>query len=139
MRTIVGVLIVAALACGSGCAKTDWIDRTLVTVDVTGVWTGTVSGGLGGGEIRLELQQNGPNVTGHIQAEGRQASFGTASGPIEGRVSGDTFTFKDTRGGLTAELIVKGDEMRGTASASTQYKVELRRVDPVAQQGSPPR
>jgi len=26
------------LALGSGCAKSDWIGRTLVTVDVTGTW-----------------------------------------------------------------------------------------------------
>jgi hypothetical protein len=36
MKTIVGMLIGATLAVGSGCARSDWIDRTLVTVDVTG-------------------------------------------------------------------------------------------------------
>jgi hypothetical protein len=37
MKAIVGALIaVATLVVGSGCAKQDWIDRTLVTVDVTG-------------------------------------------------------------------------------------------------------
>jgi hypothetical protein len=30
------MLIGATLAVGSGCARSDWIDRTLVTVDVTG-------------------------------------------------------------------------------------------------------
>jgi hypothetical protein len=34
------MLTLAALAFGSGCAKTDWIGRTLVTVDVTGSWYG---------------------------------------------------------------------------------------------------
>jgi hypothetical protein len=36
MKAIVGLLVVVALVFGSGCAKQDWIDRTLVTVDVTG-------------------------------------------------------------------------------------------------------
>ena len=38
MKAIVGVLIAATLAVGFGCARSDWIDRTLVTVDVTGIW-----------------------------------------------------------------------------------------------------
>ena len=33
MKAIGGRLVAAVLAVGSGCAKTDWIDRTLVTVD----------------------------------------------------------------------------------------------------------
>ena len=33
-------LVATALVLGSGCVKQDWIDRTLVTVDVTGNWHG---------------------------------------------------------------------------------------------------
>jgi hypothetical protein len=40
MKAILGLLVAAVLAVGSGCAKTDWIDRTLVTTDLTGIWTG---------------------------------------------------------------------------------------------------
>jgi hypothetical protein len=36
MKPIVCLLIAATLLFGYGCAKTDCIDRTLVTVDVTG-------------------------------------------------------------------------------------------------------
>ena len=64
MRTVTRVLIAAALAFGLGCASTDWIDRTLVTVDVTGVWEGSWSTGQGTGDVRLTLQQRGPKVTG---------------------------------------------------------------------------
>ena len=32
------VVIGVALVLASGCAQQDWIDRTLVTVDVTGIW-----------------------------------------------------------------------------------------------------
>jgi len=38
VRTATWMLTLAALAFGSGCAKTDWIGRTLVTLDVTGSW-----------------------------------------------------------------------------------------------------
>ena len=31
------LLVVSALALGSGCARPDWIQSTRVTVDVTGV------------------------------------------------------------------------------------------------------
>ena len=41
MNNIVWILIAATLAIGSGCARPDWIESTLVTVDLTGVWQGT--------------------------------------------------------------------------------------------------
>jgi hypothetical protein len=88
MKIVAGALVAAALAIGSGCANTDWIERTLVTVDVTGVWDGTV---------RLELQQQGPNVTGYFRAPLRLANWEVISGPIEGSVAGDVFRFKDAR------------------------------------------
>jgi hypothetical protein len=37
------VLIIAAMVFGSSCAKPDWIQQTLVTVDVTGMWVGSNS------------------------------------------------------------------------------------------------
>jgi hypothetical protein len=36
MKFIVCLSIASTLAVSCGCAKTDWIDRRLVTVDVTG-------------------------------------------------------------------------------------------------------
>ena len=44
MKTIAWGILVAALACVSGCARPDWIEQTLVTVDVTGTWEGFVAG-----------------------------------------------------------------------------------------------
>ena len=41
MKTLIGLLVATTLAIGSGCVKQDWIDRTLVTVDVTGTWVGS--------------------------------------------------------------------------------------------------
>ena len=68
-RTIARVLIIAALAFGSGCAQTDWIGRTLVTVDVTGSWHGRATGVGGGfliGDFFLELDQQGSTVKGTL-------------------------------------------------------------------------
>jgi hypothetical protein len=72
MKAIVGLLAVVALVFGSGCAtKQDWIDRTLVTEDVTGTWYGTVgspSGGFAGSfELWLDLEQNGQKVKGSVR------------------------------------------------------------------------
>ena len=36
MNTIARVILVPVLTFGASCAKSDWIQRTLVTVDVTG-------------------------------------------------------------------------------------------------------
>jgi len=49
MNTICRLILVAVLALGSGCAKPDWIDQTLMTVDVTGTWRDS------GGTIDLTL------------------------------------------------------------------------------------
>ena len=62
----------AALAIGSGCiTRPDWIEQTLVTVDVTGIWQGTSFGGPGAyppEELRLDLPQEGPKVKGSLRA-----------------------------------------------------------------------
>ena len=60
MNTICRLILVAVLALGSGCAKPDWIDQTLMTVDVTGTWRDS------GGTIDLTLEQQGSKVTGSM-------------------------------------------------------------------------
>ena len=115
MRAALGI-IAAAFVFATGCAKSDWIDRTLVTVDVTGVWQGTMT--VGGGSYvvmscELTLQQVGPKVTGRLSHVNP-----AYAGPIEGTVNGDTFRFRTSRGG-TGELQVNGDEMTGTGSGAT--------------------
>ena len=63
MKTPVGMLIAATLVVGFGCAKQDWIDRTLVTVDVTGTWSGCLHGvGTGSRELLLDLEQKGSKL-----------------------------------------------------------------------------
>ena len=145
MRTIAGLLLATVLTMSAGCAKTDWIDRTLVTVDVTGVWEGSV-GGIGGtgssyGVFQFELEQQGSTVKGLTRGYSRGVGCqGTDVGPIEGTVAGDVFRFRDSRGCIEGELTVSGDEMDGKASTFAGSRpFSLRRVDPSSRPASPPR
>jgi len=66
MRAMAGLLLTTLLTMSAACAqREDWIDRTLVTVDVTGAWQGTFtrSGGGPSGEVIFILQQQGAKVT----------------------------------------------------------------------------
>ena len=107
--TALAVALALGLLGGSGCAqKTDWVQGTLVTVDVTGLWKGrmtTVPGGLGG-ELEMTLAQRGAKVTGNGRL--RTQTIG-----VEGTVRGDVFTFSDGSGRLRAQATVTGDEMSG--------------------------
>ena len=141
MRIVTRVLIATALAFGLGCGQTDWIDRTLVTVDVTGAWFGE-----GGGLIVwLELEQEGSKVKGSIRMQGGGAgrvggSRGEDRGPVEGAVAGDVFTFKESNGPLEGELTVSGDEMTGRVSTTFGSRpISLRRVQSPSRPGPPPR
>jgi len=142
MKIIAGVLIAAVLAFGSGCARSDWIERTLVTVDVTGVWQGSMSSWDGqpaiNEEVSLELKQQGPNVTGHFQGR-RPVGFWRQSGPIEGSVAGDVFRFNETSGSITGELTVSGDERsdNGLRQAARHHCATSRFI--AARPGSPTR
>lgn len=151
MKTI-GAILAAALAVGSSCAtRPDWIERTLVTVDVTGVWHGSL---LGPGpsavnDFWLDLRQDGPKAKGSMRAQGPAYLFGipgATSGPIEGAIAGDVFSFKRTDGAMAGDLTVSGDEMTGLVSMQTnpgalsiKYQILLRRVGSSPRPDSPPR
>jgi hypothetical protein len=148
MKLIPGLLIAAAMAVASGCAKTDWIDRTLVTETVTGVWAGSMVSPDGqpaiNQQVRLELQQQGGRVIGAIQSFGGGFSgrgLQSGSTPIEGSVAGDMFRFQDSRRMLIGELTVSGDEMsgQGTVGGSRPVTLSLRRVDASPPETSPTR
>jgi len=109
-------VIAAAFVFASGCAQKDWIDRTLVTVDVTGVWEGTLKGGIADRRITLTLVQSGSKVTGQLATTPAAGTPGPVEGPVDGTVTGDIFRFQDTRGRLKAELQVNADEMTGSMS-----------------------
>jgi hypothetical protein len=137
MKTITGVLIVAALIFGSGCARSDWIERTLVTVDVTGTWYGSVggAGGPGGVSVWFELEQQGSTVKGSMKSD--IATYGASTQQIDGTVAGDVFRFRQRNGNVVGEVTVSGDEMTGQGSfAGSSRSLSLRRVDPSSR---PPR
>ena len=126
MKRLTGLLIATTLVIGSGCAKEDWIDRTLVTVDVTGSWNGSMGGmGTAGGkppDFLFELEQQGSTVKGvlRLPAGGSSQSvsygFRINRGPLTGTVAGDVFRFRLTNGSVEGELTVSGDEMSGQVS-----------------------
>jgi hypothetical protein len=102
----------------TGCARPDWIEQTLVTVDVTGEWRGNWASSApgvfaGNRPVFLTLRQSGPKVTGEITI-GSQSDGPV--GPIEGTIRGDIFGFHDLRNRLTGQLQVNGDEMTGPGS-----------------------
>jgi hypothetical protein len=87
--------VVTALVLG-GCAQTDWIDRTLVTVDVTGVWEGRLIATTSASrDVVLVLQQQGGKVTGEIRNLSTGSVTSAGSAPIEGTVNGDTLSLHD--------------------------------------------
>jgi hypothetical protein len=123
MKLIGWLLAAAALAVGSGCARPDWIEQTLVTVDVSGVWRGTVEGDVWVvPTLVFTLEQRGAKVTGNLSV----TSFQWESGPIEGTVSGDIFRFRTMRGQVSGELKVEGDEMTGPGSGVIGGQVAFR-------------
>ena len=141
VRTFARLLLVLAIASTIGCAQKDWIDRTLVTVDVTGTWQGTHQGT--GMVVEFELKQEGSTVKGFMRmiAGSSQNVAGVRDGPIVGTVAGDVFRFEQPTGRAEGELrVVSEDEMEGRASI--QFGVSrliLRRVrPPLSQEGSPP-
>ena len=117
-----------------GCAKTDWIDRTLVTVDVTGTWDGRTEApgaGLTISDMYLDLAQQGSTLRGTLRMRGTGTA--PAPEPIDGTVAGDVFRFKTPRGTLEAELTVCGDEMSGTAQTlGGRRTISFRRAEPAA-------
>ena len=122
MRAI-WALLATALVLGS-CAQKDWIDQTLVTVDVTGIWEGDIHSatGPGGGGLALTLQQKGAKVVGTSRLP---ATGGQNNGTGEGTVSGDTLRFHDERRAFTGELQVNGDDMMGPGTLQNWGRITI--------------
>src|SRR5262245_15259945 len=120
------LMLVAAIL-SSGCTKPDWIQSTLVTADVTGVWVGNIGRGGWSSEARLELEQQGSKVTGNLRWLPPYPPWNLVDGPVEGTVSGDLFTFKQANGVLVGETTVNGDEMR--ANLTGRLQILFQRVN----------
>ncbi len=119
--------LLALLILVSGCARPDWIQRTLVTVDVTGTWEGAATR-TSHGAFHLSLEQQGSQVKGLIRNFG--GGCANVTGPIEGTVAGDVFRFKQANAPITGQMTVNGDEMSGAGSAACgNFQLTLRRVN----------
>jgi hypothetical protein len=81
------MLTAAALAIGSGCARSDWIERTLVTVDVTGTWEGSAPTVAGQSWLRLILEQHGARVTGSVESSRGAPQGGSIARRAGGHIS----------------------------------------------------
>jgi len=121
------LLVAAALSLASGCAKRDWIDRTLVTGDVTGTWQTDDA------RLQLNLKQQGARAMGLML---RLGAFGLnrVSGGIEGTVAGDVFRWKQTSGvsmNCEGEMTVSEDAMRGVVYCNQlgRQLIDLKRVN----------
>jgi hypothetical protein len=127
--------LIALLIVVSGCARPDWIQRTLVTVDVTGTWEGAAAR-TQHGAFQLSLQQQGSQVKGLIRNFG--GGCANVAGPIEGTVAGDVFSFKQANAPITGQMTVSGDEMSGGGSALCgHFQLTLRRVNTPSSPTSP--
>src|SRR5262249_45541646 len=130
-RVLLGVSLVLLV----GCAQKDWIDRTLVTENVTGAWTGLLGSSGCSRDLRLDLQQEGSKVTGVGMISVSNDRF-----PIQGRVAGDVFTFQLWRGPRIGELTVSGGDMNGRMLwGCGNTPVLLHRVDSASRTETPPR
>src|SRR5215471_488346 len=71
-RITTRLALALSLAVCLGCAKMPWVDRTVITENVNGVWLGFMARPNGepmvNGQVRLELQQRASKVTGSVYA-----------------------------------------------------------------------
>jgi hypothetical protein len=111
---ILGLVIVVLAGCASSGPQT-----SMPPADVNGTWTGSLTGGAS--TYTLVLKQTGTRVTGTL------SGAGTADGPIEGIVDGNTIKIREAGGpSETPALMVKGDQITGFVRGTT---LTLRRVN----------
>ena len=110
---LLGLLIVVF----AGCASSEKM-AAMPPADVNGTWTGSLA--RGAATYTVVLKQTGTNVTGTL------SGAGTADGPIEGVVEGNSIRVREESGyGSTPTLFVKGDQITGIVRGTT---LTLQRV-----------
>ena len=118
---VVGALVIAI----TGCATTA-PSMAPPSVDVRGKWTGKWvfdHPGAGGGDVTLELQQTGADVSGNATVV--STTTNPRSSYFEGVVTGNSLILKPPYASGT--LTVQGDEMTGVVSGIMPATVTLRR------------
>ena len=120
-KAVVPLLGVVALMLVAGCTgRKDTAPSAAVPppVNVAGTWTGEM--GVGGAPVTMMLQQSGTDVKGDLRVAGRA----DVSGPIEGRVEGNTIKLSSS-GGTAPTLNVQGDRITGYVRGAN---LDLRRA-----------
>ena len=118
------VVLGAVLVLASGCAsKSDTAARSSAstTSDVSGTWQGYAGVGARSASVTLNLRQEGPGLSGNLAVGGRP----DLSGPVTGRVEGDTLRLRLGSGAVGPEVRVQGDTMTGMVGGEP---LSVRRV-----------
>ena len=126
---ILGKLVIAGLMVAiSGCAGTTGTSSAPSappSINATGKWTGTWSfrnPAMGGGQVSMDLKQDGSRVSGPMSVSGPTSSEPTN---IAGTVSGNTIVLDAAHGSGT--LTVNGDNMTGMVYGIMPATVTLKR------------
>jgi len=121
MRLAKRFLVVAVALASAGCATAPMAPSS---VNVTGKWQGTwafeqVS--LGGGQIVMDLQQTGAQVTGNVTVSGPAVNRPTT---IQAVVTGNDLKLE---GRIPGTLTVSGDKMTGIVDGVVAANVTMQR------------
>jgi hypothetical protein len=119
-RLLVAGLVVVIGGCAGASTPT-----APPSVNVTGKWAGTWSfrnPSMGGGQVSMDLKQDGAKVTGPMNVSGPTSSEPTN---FSGTVSGNTIVLDAAYGSGT--LSVTGDEMTGMVYGIMPATVSLKR------------
>ena len=115
---LLGLLIASLVGCASSSKSPS--ASTASPANVNGTWTGGTA--TGARTVTMVLKQTGTTVTGNL------SGAGTADGPVEGTVDGNTIRLRESSGyGSTPMLNVKGDQITGILGGTT---LNLRRTAP---------
>lgn len=135
MKSCMVVLTTAVLVLALGCASkngtasraaappatTGSVAASPTSADLTGTWQGNAGVGARSTSVALELRQEGEALKGNLQVGGRP----DLSGPVTGRVEGDTLRLRLDSGAMGPQVRVKGDTMTGMISGEP---LDIRRV-----------
>ena len=124
MRLAKYFLVAAVVLASAGCATAPTAPMAPPSVNVTGKWQGTWmfdSIGLGGGQIVMDLQQTGAQVTGNVLVTGPSVNRPTT---LQAAVSGSDMMLQ---GRIPGTLTVSGDKMTGVVEGVVSANVTLER------------
>ena len=124
MRVFCVLGLLASVLIG-GCASSQTAPSIPPSVDVTGTWVGSWTGGSGNGQYTLHLHQSGAKVTGDVS----QAAYQQYSGDLEGTVVGNELRYRLVSGRAGAELKVIGNQMTGYSLSVSGVRLQLQRQE----------